>query len=502
MAEQDHARPEWRDELSRAAKGARLPKYLDVKTLPALVLEGDGAFELEAGVDLCKVLARDAWQYAALLDRVSRSCTLASREQFGLALLDVWELKGHSMTYDWLLGAQRWFAGDAGVVELEVLIDRWVFGTTAQRDRACRIVQVLGDVGTSAALTIVDQYRQNERSPKLHTAALGTFRRVANERGVSVNELEDMIVPDYGLDASGTRVFDYGPRQFELVFRERFYPCVSAADGKITKSLPRPRKTDDPDLVQAARDQWGAMIEHLKRAVRVHRTRLERRMISGYTMRASVWREVILEHPFMRNFARNLVWGVYSERDHALLQTFCVMEDLELFDLEDETVHLEGDALIGLPHPLDLGPERQTAWAQVFADDERFEPFDQLSRSIFEVNESEELGHALTRYAEATIQPRTLRTYFKYEGFERGEMDASYWKTYIKRFTGTPWSFEVHLSPGLDVGSYDRDREQSIPEITFRSKFDRAPAQISEVPEKILSEALRDVESMIAREHR
>jgi len=57
---------------------------------------------------------------------------------------------------------------------------------------------------------------------------------VATERGLSEEQLEDRIVPDLGLDERGRRTFDYGPRQFRLVFGPNLKPLLRDVTGGYT----------------------------------------------------------------------------------------------------------------------------------------------------------------------------------------------------------------------------------------------------------------------------
>ena len=50
---------------------------------------------------------------------------------------------------------------------------------------------------------------------------------VAENRGLTMAELEDRLAPDLGLDSSGSLTLDFGPRQFTVGFDETLKPVVS-----------------------------------------------------------------------------------------------------------------------------------------------------------------------------------------------------------------------------------------------------------------------------------
>jgi hypothetical protein len=496
----EHKLPKWAKELTALFEKDRPPSYVKVLSLPALVphhdLDAEYDFEVTGG--LVSSLAREYVEPSKTALRAISECTPGSCADLGRALLDVWANKGHTMTYKWILWAQIPLGGVGSIVELERLVEEWVFGTSAQRDRACEIIRVLGRKGTPEALTVVDRYRQIERSPKVHGAATQAFASAAKRLGVTPQELEDRIVPDYGLDARGRRTFDYGPRQFELVFREHLYPALRDEDGKIHKSPPRSRKTDDAAKVAEVKRAWSDLGEHLKRAGRVHRTRMERYMVAGRRWRAEDWDAAIRHHPFMQHFARNLLWGVYTSDDR-LKHTFCVSNDLSLTDREDEEVTLRPNDRVGIVHPIELKNTERIGWSNLFAEDERFEPFEQLGRALHALPAREASDAALTHFSEQIVQPRALRTYFKYQGFHRGEPDGYMRKRYYKDFSEEGWRYTVHLEPGLQVGSYEGDQEQSIARLSFSHGRPKRDVALREVPSRFLSEAMRDVERILAK---
>lgn len=53
--------------------------------------------------------------------------------------------------------------------------------------------------------------------------------------------------------------------------------------------------------------------------------------------------------------------------------------------------------------------------------------------------------------------------------------------------------------PGLEMGSYEGDVEQTIPGLTFSRRPHMPAESISEVPPRFVSEAIRDVERILSR---
>lgn len=60
-----------------------------------------------------------------------------------------------------------------------------------------------------------------------------------------MTELEDRLVPDLGLDDSGSLPLDFGPRQFTIGFDETLKSFVRGTSGSRLKDLPKLNRSDD-----------------------------------------------------------------------------------------------------------------------------------------------------------------------------------------------------------------------------------------------------------------
>ncbi len=68
---------------------------------------------------------------------------------------------------------------------------------------------------------------------------------VAENRGLSQEELADRLVPTLGLDDPQALSFDFGPRQFTVRFDENLNPVIFDQQNVRQKSVPRLRADDD-----------------------------------------------------------------------------------------------------------------------------------------------------------------------------------------------------------------------------------------------------------------
>ena len=423
----------------------------------------------------------------------------ASAEAFAGALLAAWEAEGFHGRYSWVMHGLRSFGGDATALALKPLLQSWSSRSASdtERLRAIAAMSIFEAIGTETALLVLVGLGARSTRPSVHERAQQVIRQAARQRGLSVGELEDHIVPDCGLDAGGSRIFDYGPRQLTLVFDEDFRPRVRAPDGRCTPGLPEPEAGDDPELVAAARADWGLISGQLAEILDVQTMRLQRAMIGGRRWEPAAWRRYLLEHPLMVNYARRLVWGIYGEGGE-LLGSFRVDEGGELLDGDDEPVAIAEGQRVGLVHPATLSAAERAAWGEVLADYEVITPFAQIERPVYTPAEDELEERALTRFAGLSVEARRL--YDTLIGLQWDRDAYGGWRSeFYKLYREAGLFVTISIKPGYGAGGVEWAAPQSIPRVVFEDRArghepgtdGRLP--LGAVDPVVFSEVLRDI---------
>ncbi|MFV2216762.1 hypothetical protein ACFHW2_41860, partial [Actinomadura sp. LOL_016] len=244
--------------LLSAAPLEDLPKnipsveWADPRTLSQILLR-DRAHALpdEAAGHVLTMLAmsRPGDAYAGV--RIVRAlCDPASFAEFGWALFRWWETCGALAKDGWGLTQLALTGDDETVRRLTPVIRAWP-GDGGQA-KAVTGLEVLAAVGTETALMHLHSISQRVKSKALKARAQEKIQEVAAELELTAEQFADRLVPDFGLDASGTLTLDYGPRRFVVGFDELLRPTIIGADGRPRKSPPKPGANDDPELAPAA----------------------------------------------------------------------------------------------------------------------------------------------------------------------------------------------------------------------------------------------------------
>ncbi len=393
-----------------------------------------------------------------LNDDVERESAL----EFGRALWALWEKKRYHTDLAWLAWGAGFFGDDTMTLSMYKQMQKAMRQGKDGYRIATQMLNVLMSIDTPMARMTLASYARSARANTLQQKAMACVEAAAKREGVSLERLEDISVPSCGLDDRGRRTFSYGPRSFEVTVGENFYPVVRDEKGKITKNLPRSRKSDDAVSVEEARAQWDMLKGSLIHTFKIQLGRLEQMMVARRRWRAEEWREQMCHHPVMTLFARNLLWRAHEASGEMTL--FRVAEDMTLAGVDDEAWELAEDVEVSLVHPIDMTTDELQRWGDVFMDYELIAPFEQLGRQVY-VQGDESLDLECVIKGEV-LDPRKLRIFMKYNDFD------SSWATtlrtgYFKRLMPYNTILRFDFSPGLQVGGYDQDVEQRITAVGF-----------------------------------
>ncbi|GAA3350926.1 hypothetical protein GCM10020358_78680 [Amorphoplanes nipponensis] len=446
-------------------KPPAIPGWLVPGLLPPVRLrDGSGALPAEAVVNLVTVLAvgRSGTPYAGV-DIVRQACEPASLAEFSWEVFQGWRTAGGDSKEGWVLEILGVAGDDETVRRLTPLILAWP--GEGGHARAVTGVQILARIGTDVALMHLHGIAQRAKFKGLKAAAAQKMAEVAAGLGLSADQLADRLVPQFGLDAAGSMVLDYGARQFTVGFDEQLRPYVADSSGKRLKALPKPGARDDAELAPAAYQQFAALKKDVRTVATDQIRRLERAMVTGRRWTGAEFRQLFVAHPLLWHIVRRLVWATYDDAGRPA-GAVRVAEDRSFSDVHDERAELADDACVGVAHPLHLG-DSLPDWAEVFADYEILQPFAQLGRETFSLTPEEAAAARLTRFEGHTV-PTGRVIGLERRGWRREEPQDAGVQGRIELALGSRQEVVIELDPGIAVGALDIFPEQKL-EMIFLS---------------------------------
>lgn len=469
-----------------------LPDFFAAVARAGLLLR-NGTRVPAAGVEhLGRILAFSSLSapYAGLAP-VHEACDPDSLRNFLWDLYEAWHAAGAPAKSNWAFQALGLLGDDAVAVELAQRLRNWP--TEGLSGRAVTGLDLLAEMPCESALIQLQRLSMRLKSKPLQAKAGEKLVAVAAARGLSKEELEDRIAPDFGLDESGSLTLDFGPRQFTLRFDESLQPLVLDAQGLRLKDLPKPLPSDDEALAAEASARFKQLKKDAKATATLQLQRLERALVTQRRWRAQEFRLFYVQHPLMRHLAARLVWGVYTEAG-ALSTAFRVAEDFSLADAQDQAYALPDEALVGIAHPLELPPALRTAFGQVFGDYEILQPFKQLSRETHALSAEEADGASLTRFARKQVATGSALGLTQRD-WRANVGDNAHVDSLSKPLAPDLW-VELQLEPGWSSFAPLDEPTQRLPELRLCAS-DAHPAW-TQLPPIVLSELLREIELLPA----
>ena len=327
----------------------------------------------------------------------------------------------------------------------------------------------------------------------------GAITTLARNRNVSIEDLKDFAVPDCGLDENGTRIFDYGRRQFTVVIGNELTPMVRDDKGKIRKNLPKPGKTDDHTLAEPAYESWKFIKKQLRETLKRQAPRLEQAMIFERRWSPENFEKLFIQHPTMRHIARDLVWGAYRDKEVAC--TFRITSDGRFVDYADKPVSIPTDVSMGIVHPIHVGAETAQHWQDTLLDFEIIPLFPQMNRAVFPLPErlmgASEINPQ--EYNNAQLHILAVRTAMFNAGYTTG-----YGYAYGRYFP----QYDVTALIGLDEIDHSVARFETaqyfsslrfndgVRPQSYSGKYRYMP--LKDVPPLVISEAIYDIKVTLA----
>lgn len=363
------------------------------------------------------------------------------------------------------------------------------------------------------ALMLLNGIAQKVKFKGLQDKAREKIDAIAEARGLGIEELEDRLAPDLGLDERGTLRLDFGPRAFKVGFDETLKPYVRELDaegrpGARLPDLPKPKKTDDAELSKESTERFKLLKKDARTIASQQLLRLEVAMCARRRWTPDVFSMFLVQHPLVRHLVQRLVWGVYDVPGGAsyggeLKACFRVTEDGSFTTAEDDPFDLpEGEHIrIGVPHALELPAADAAAFGQVFADYELLQPFAQIGRDTYTLTDAEKVADKLDRWKGVTVPTgRVLGLVNK--GWRRGAAQDGGGIWYFLKPLGENKVIELYLDPGIIVGMVDEYPEQALGEVKVGPPGSWGEIQLPEVFSALdaisASELIRDMEALRA----
>ncbi len=387
----------------------------------------------------------------------------AGLDVFTWALFEHWLKVGAPVKEKWAMEALGLLGSDAIAFKLTPLIRIWP--GQSQHPRAVRGLECLRAIGTDTALIQINSIAQKVKFKGIKERAIQCMEAIANSRNLTREQLADRIIPTFDLDETGSRVFNFGSRQFHFVLLQ-LKPMLRDEVGLKT-DLPKPGVKNNPDLANQALQEWKVLKKQIKEVIKLQTLRLEQAMITERRWKIEEFEMFLVRHPLMFQIVRLWVWNAFNSQGKRI-GTFRITQDKSYANIAEETFKLESVAEVGIIHPLHLPEIEQKQWSDLFNTYAIMQPFAQLNRPIYNLNSSEVNAQEITRFRNIKIPAIALRGTLEKLGWMRGSLcDSGFIYEHLKSFEGGNITAIVNGYEGIQIGLSEDESARTIPQCFF-----------------------------------
>ena len=427
---------------------------------------------------------------------------------------------------NWLLKGLAWYAASSDQPEVARGLAKMTqaaftnivgYGPMAARAGNAGIWalgQMPGGIGVGPLATLRTRLR-DRGALKLIAAAIES---AAKASGMTVEELEDLVVPTGGLGADGARAETFGTEGSARLSLAGATGRTKlewfGADGKPRKAVPAGVKREFAAEVKALK----AAEEEIASALSAQAARFDKALLDERVWTLAVWRERYGSHPVLGNLARRLLWTIGGTAALPIGDDFVNVSEQMLSSLTDE-------AEVRLWHPISAPPEEVMRWRDALETRGLTQPFKQAHREVYLLTDAERAtntysnrfaAHILKQHqfnslcvlrgwkntlrlmVDDTYPPATrllpqygLRAEFWVEGIgDDYQVDTNEAGTYLRLATDQVRFYAENAETNYahaGGGGYASGRGQTP----------AAPLPLAEVPPLALSEVMRDVDLFV-----
>lgn len=438
--------------------------------------------------------------YAGIGD-VRQACSAQSLADFAWDLFQAWLDAGAPPRDGWGMAALGLIGNDGSARMLTPYLRSWP--GEHQHQRAVAGLDVLAAIGSDTALMLLNGIAQKVKFKALQDRAREKIAQIAAARGLGVDELEDRLAPDLGLDGDGTLLLDFGPRQFRAGFDETLKPVLRDGANVLLADPPKPNKADDKELAAAAVERFKALKKDARTIAAQQVRRLEAAMCTQRRWSADVFAQCLAGHPLVRHLVQRLVWGVYGDDtgQATLLGCFRVAADGGWTDGDDAPCAPPQDdgIRIGIVHALALPAPDAAAFTHLFADYELLQPFVQIGREVYVPSAAELACGSLARW-DGVVVPTARVLGLENQGWRRGRAwdGGAIWN--VNKPLGDGRAAQLDLKPGLMANNPAQFAQQTLGKLlvgpTDRHGDVPAGAGLETLDAIAISEFMRDVAAL------
>jgi hypothetical protein len=362
-------------------------------------------------------------------------------------------------------------------------------------------IGALERMGTFEALSALSNARNRIKAASLVATLAGALHRAATAQGMPMADLEELVVPTYGLDLPGVRIDTLGNVEARIEIAGTTDVALRwFRDGKELKSAPAGVKNGFADELKDLK----ATVKEMEATLAAQRARIEGMMLSGRTLPYGAWRERYIDHPLLANISRRLIWRFANPEGERL---GIAPEGTPIDETGNPLPDLGDGTTVRLWHPIHAGVTHIEVWREFLIDREIRQPFKQAYREIYLLTAAEERTRIYSnRFAAHVLRQHQLNALARERGWRyslQGFFDSSDHPTLDLSAWGLWAEYFVEVADMGNVPEAERMTPSGIAlyvvtdQVRFNASASDDAVPLESVPPVVFSEVMRDVDLFV-----
>ncbi len=381
---------------------------------------------------------------------------------FAKVLLKKYFENGADAKFKWCMTVGSILGGDDEMDIIKRKVNEWA---EASRGKMAEYaVKALAMNGSTKALRAVEFFSRKYKSKNknIGAAAIESFSVVAEELGISLYDLADSIIPDFGFEGL-FRNFEVGGNEYRAYINNDFKIAFLDEDNRNLKALPKGASTD-------LKNEFKDTAKEIRDIVKSQSSRLEQYLVIQRKWSVEKWDAFFRGNPVMFAYAIRSIWGIFDEKQQ-IITTFQCLEDQTLVNMEGDELdfddYTDGTSRdsregyqIGMIHPMQLNEETINHWKEALADADVEPIFPQLARSVILLKEGDAGVKLCKEFNGIQFGGYAFVAKMEKLGWSRGSVvDGGGISSYYKDFSELGVTAIVEQTGCLSVGYYDENAE-------------------------------------------
>lgn len=260
-------------------------------------------------------------------------------------------------------------------------------------------IHTLSEMNTKDAIAQISRVQSRAKHASSRTQIEKAIGNAAEQAGMSIDDLQDLGVPDFGMTEPGIITKLFGQWTARLVLnRNGAETTWIHTSGKEQQGIPVVLKKDFADELKSLKK----LESELEKLLPTIGSRIEKSYLDQRHWQFEAWRERYLNHPVCSVFARKLVWSINGKAG--------IWSGDKIADIDGMAIAPENTAIVELWHPIAADPATVLRWRRKLAEQKIVQPFKQCHREIYVLTDAErETSTYSNRFAGHLIRQHQLQ---------------------------------------------------------------------------------------------